>query len=78
MDVLREHRSRCLRPPLQREDLGMAMRRRQLSAAGCTNVCGFGTLEPYAGKLARTALRGGWSGDPAALPPHTIAVRHEA
>ncbi|MGF6987983.1 hypothetical protein QFZ99_007547 [Paraburkholderia atlantica] len=68
---MREHRSRCLRPPLRRENLGMAMRRRQLDGAGCTNVCGLGMLEPYAGKLARTVLRGGCAGNGVALPAHT-------
>jgi len=29
---------------------------------------GFGRLEPYAGKLARTVLRGGGCGNVAALP----------
>ncbi|MGF6817357.1 hypothetical protein OKW33_004228 [Paraburkholderia atlantica] len=67
---MREHRSRCLRPPLRRENLGMAMRRRQLDGAGCTNVCGLGMLEPYAGKLARTVLRGGCAGNGVALPAH--------
>ncbi|MGF6982524.1 transposase [Paraburkholderia atlantica] len=49
----------------------MAMRRRQLDGAGCTNVCGLGMLEPYAGKLARTVLRGGCAGNGVALPAHT-------
>lgn len=33
---------------------------------------GFGGLEPYAGKLARTVLRGGGCGNVAALPDYDV------
>jgi hypothetical protein len=35
---MREHRSRCLRPPLRRENLGKATRRRQILGVGHTFV----------------------------------------
>jgi hypothetical protein len=35
---MKEHRSRCLRPSLQRKNLGKTMRRRQMVDAGHTGV----------------------------------------